>query len=57
MGPRKIRILFLYFNLFWGHFATKTSLLFGNLYKILNFFIPFKTYFQKKMFTPPRRVA
>jgi hypothetical protein len=41
---------FFNFNFFWGHFVTKTSLLFWNQHEILDFMIPYMTYFKKKNF-------
>ncbi len=46
----KFRKQFFNYNFFGGHFATKTSLLFLNQFKILDFFIPYMTYFKKKNF-------
>jgi hypothetical protein len=51
MGLSKFRKQFFYFNFFGGHFVTKTSFLFCNQFKILNFLIPCMTYFKKKNFT------
>ncbi len=50
MGLRKFRKQFFNFNFFGGHFVTKTSLLFWNHFKILDFLIPYMTYFKKKNF-------
>jgi hypothetical protein len=50
MGLSKFRKQFFNFNFFWVHFATKTSLLFLNQFKILDFLIPYMTYFKKKKF-------
>ncbi len=50
MGLSKIRKQFFNFNFFWGHSVTKTSLLFWNQHKILNFLIPYMIYFNKKKF-------
>ncbi len=49
MGLSKFRKQFFNFNFFGGPFVTKTSLLFWNQYKILDFFIPY-TYFKEKKF-------
>jgi hypothetical protein len=38
------------FNFFWRHFVTKVSLHFLNQHKILDFVIPYMTYFKKKEF-------
>jgi hypothetical protein len=42
--------IFLFFNFyfFWGHFVTKVSLYFLNQHKILDFLMPYMTYFKKK---------
>ncbi len=48
MGLSKFRKQFFNFNFFGGHFVTKTSLLFLNPFKILDFLIPYMTYFKKK---------
>jgi hypothetical protein len=50
MGLSKFGKQFFNFNFFWGHFVTKTSLLFLNQFKILDFLIPYMTYFKKKKF-------
>jgi hypothetical protein len=63
MPPKKVKIKKLFsnfakshffsffnFNFFWGHFVTKTSLLFRNQHKIIDFLIPYMTYFKKKNF-------
>ncbi len=39
---------FFNFNFFGGHFVTKTSWFIWNQHKILDFFIPYMTYFKKK---------
>ncbi len=41
---------FFNYNFLGGHFVTKTSLLFWNQHKILDFLIPYMTYFKKKKF-------
>ncbi len=41
---------FFNFNFFWGHFVNKVSLLFWNQHKILDFLIPYMTFFKKKFF-------
>jgi hypothetical protein len=41
---------FFNFNFFGGHFVTKVSLNFLNQHKILDFLIPYMTYFKKKIF-------
>ncbi len=50
LGLSKFRKQFFNFNFFWGLFVTKTSLLFWNQFKILDFLIPYMTYFKKKKF-------
>ncbi len=50
MGLSKFRKQFINFNFFWVHFVTKTSLFFWNQFKILDFLIPYMTYFKKKNF-------
>ncbi len=62
MPPKKVKIKkrkkwdlanlekYFNFNFFWGHFVTKTSLLFQNQFKILDFLIPYMTYFKEKNF-------
>jgi hypothetical protein len=50
MGLSKFRKQFFNFNFFWGRFVTKTSFLFLNQFKILDFLIPYMTYFKKKKF-------
>ncbi len=50
MGLSKFRKQFFNFNFFCGYFVTMTSLLFLNQHKILNFLIPYMTYFKKKKF-------
>ncbi len=50
MGLSKFRKQFFNFNFFGGHFVTKTSLLFWNQFKILDFLIPYMTYLKKKKF-------
>jgi hypothetical protein len=47
MGLGKIRKQFFNYNFFGGHFVTKTSLLFWNQHKILDFFM---TFFKKTNF-------
>ncbi len=54
MGLSKFRKQFFNFNFFGGHFVTKTSLLFLNQFKILDFLIPYMTYFKKKKISPLR---
>ncbi len=54
MGLSKIRKQFFIYNFFGGHCVTKTSLLFWNQHKILDFLIPYMTYFKKKN-SPLRR--
>jgi hypothetical protein len=51
MGLSKFRKQFFNFNFFCGHFVTKTSLLFLNQFKILDFLIHYMIYFKKKNFT------
>jgi hypothetical protein len=41
---------FFNFNFFLEHFVTKVSLHFWNQHKILDFLIPYMTYFKKKNF-------
>jgi hypothetical protein len=48
MGLSKSRKQFFNFNFFGGHFVTNVSLHFLNQHKILDFFIPYMTYFKKK---------
>jgi hypothetical protein len=61
MPPKKVKIKklnskfakshffpFFNFNFFWEHFVTKVSLHFRNQHKILDFLIPYVTYFKKK---------
>jgi hypothetical protein len=55
MGLSKFRKQFFNFNFFGGHFVTKKSLLLWNQFKILDFLIPYMTYFKKKKFSPLRR--
>ncbi len=50
MGLGKFRKQFFNFNFFGGYFVTKTSLLFLNQFRILDFFIPCMTYFKTKKF-------
>ncbi len=63
MPPKKVKIKklnskfakshffpFFNFNSFGGHFVTKVSLHFWNQHKILDFLIPYMTYFKKKNF-------
>ncbi len=38
------------YNFFGGHFVTKVSLHFWNQHKILDFLMPYMTYFKKKNF-------
>jgi hypothetical protein len=57
MGLSNIRKRFFNFSFLGGHFVTKTNLLFRNQHKILNFFIPYMTYFKKKKFSPLRRAV
>ncbi len=49
MPPKKVK---LKTNKKWdlGTFVTKTSLFFWNQFKILDFFIPYMTYFKKNNF-------
>jgi hypothetical protein len=47
MGLSKIRKQFLNFNFFGGHFVTKTSLLFLNQHKILNFYTLYDLFQEK----------
>ncbi len=49
-GLGKFRKQFFNFNFFWGHFVTTISLPFLNQFKILDFLIPYMTYFKKKNF-------
>jgi hypothetical protein len=48
MELSKFRKQFFNFNFFGGHFVTKTNLLFWKQFKILDFLIPYMTYFKKK---------
>ncbi len=41
---------FFNFNFFWEHFVTKVSLDFWNQHEILDFLIPYMTYFKIKNF-------
>jgi hypothetical protein len=50
IGLSKSRKQFFNFNFFGGHFVTKTSFFLIQL-KILDFVIPYMTYFKKKNFT------
>ncbi len=50
MRLSKFRKQFFNFNFAGGHFVTKRSLLFLNQFKILDFLIPYMTYFKKKNF-------
>jgi hypothetical protein len=63
MTPKKVKIKklkkwdlakfenrFFLYNFFWGHFVTKTSSLFWIQHKILDFFIPYMTYFKETNF-------
>jgi hypothetical protein len=50
MGLSKSRKQFYNFSFFGEHFVTKTSLLFWNQHKILDFLIPYLNYFKKKTF-------
>ncbi len=49
MGLRNLENIFLILT-FFGGIVTKTSLLFLNQFKILDFLIPYMTYFKKKNF-------
>jgi hypothetical protein len=55
MGLSKIRKQFFNFNFFWEHSVIKTSLLFGNQLKILDFFYTQYDLFQEKKISPLRR--
>ncbi len=57
MGLGKIRKLFFNFNFLKGHFVTRTSLFFWIQHKILDFFIPYMTYFKKKNISPLRKAV
>jgi hypothetical protein len=48
MGLSKIKKQFLNFNFLGGHFVAKTSLIFQNQYKILDFFYTLYDIFQEK---------
>jgi hypothetical protein len=52
MGISKIRKQFFNFYFFGENFVTKTSLLFGNQYEILDFFYTLYDLFQEKNFHP-----
>jgi hypothetical protein len=55
MGLSKFRKQFFNFNFLGGYFVTKTSLLFWNQFKILNFFDTLYDLIQAKKLSPLRR--
>ncbi len=57
MGLSKIRIPFFNLKFFKGHFVTRTSLFFWIQHKILDFLIPYMTYFKKKNISPLRKAV
>jgi hypothetical protein len=60
MGLSKIRKRFFNFTFFFGGggaFYRYEKFAFLNQHKILDFFIPYVTYFKKKKTSPPRRAV